>query len=436
MEFTRSGLRRNFRNTSWLISGRIFQTAVGLVVTIGMARVLGPDQFGLLNFVLAATYLVGVVANFGLEGYVRKELIEQSHDPGAILGTFLRLKLCIAVFLYAIMAVTALVLHANGWTLLLFLILGGTFVASSFMGFELWFDARAQSRFNAIPLMAATFTGGTIKLLMVYLAVDVVWFASAMLFETALLVLLRFLTFRIRPDCPGGWSWDPALAKRFVRKCWPLLLTALAANIYLKFDQVMLGIMVDSAAVGIYGAAVRLSTVWYFIPTALATSLFPAIIKSRMESADKYRCRVNQYFGLNAVIAYAIMLPMAGGGPFLVNWIYGTAYAQAGPILVIHILSLILVFLQAARQQYLLAEGRHHFILVSVTTGAVLNIILNLILIPPYAGMGAAAATVVAQVGSVLLINFLHKPQRHLGMIVLRGICAPWTLLTVGKPAA
>ena len=181
MKFTTSGLRRYFSNTSWLIGGRVFQTAVGLVVTIGMARILGPDQFGLLNLVLAVTYLIGVVVNFGMEGYVRKELIERPVDANEILGTYLILKLGIAVMLYIIMATTAMVLHRDTATLLLFLILGGTFVASSFMGFELWFDARIQSRLNAIPLIIGTFAGGTVKLMLVFLEADVIWFASAIL---------------------------------------------------------------------------------------------------------------------------------------------------------------------------------------------------------------------------------------------------------------
>ena len=135
-------------------------------------------------------------------------------------------------------------------------------------------------------------------------------------------------------------------------------------------------------------------------------------------------------------MAYIIMIPMVAFGPVLIKWIYGSAYLPARSILMIHVLSLILAFLQIGRHHYLLAEGKHRFILISVMTGAVLNIILNLVLIPVYGGNGAAIATVVAQLAGVVLINFFNKGTLGLGATLIRGIVAPWTLLAARKPVA
>ena len=65
-------------------------------------------------------------------------------------------------------------------------------------------------------------------------------------------------------------------AQILLKDSWALLLSSIAVVVYMKIDQIMLGQMVGDEAVGIYSAAVRVSEVWYFIPTTIVASVFPA----------------------------------------------------------------------------------------------------------------------------------------------------------------
>ncbi len=119
--------------------------------------------------------------------------------------------------------------------------------------------------------------------------------------------------------------------------------------LYMRIDQVMLGQMVDDKAVGIYSAAVRLAEIWNFIPMIIAASVFPALVRSRELGEGGHRQRIQQFYDLNAVLAYMISFPVALMAPLLIAGLYGNAYQGAEIILGIYIWSSIFVFLGVAR---------------------------------------------------------------------------------------
>jgi len=160
----------------------------------------------------------------------------------------------------------------------------------------------------------------------------------------------------------------------------------------------MLGDMAGEEALGIYSAAVRLSELWYFIPMAVAGSVFPAIIRSRESQSDQvYRQRMQAFYDVMAGIAYAIALPLALIASPLVVTLFGAEYAEAGSVLRVHVWAFLFVSLGVARSQWLVAENMVQVSMFTAILGAVVNVMLNYWLIPQYAGLGAAWATVIAQ---------------------------------------
>ena len=105
----------------------------------------------------------------------------------------------------------------------------------------------------------------------------------------------------------------------------------------MKIDQVMIQEMLGNEAVGQYAAATRLSEIWYFIPTVVVSSLFPAIVNARRQSEELYCDRLQKLFDLVAWIAIAIALPITFLSDMIVNMLYGEQYNQAASVLTIHI---------------------------------------------------------------------------------------------------
>jgi PST family polysaccharide transporter len=187
----------------------------------------------------------------------------------------------------------------------------------------------------------------------------------------------------------------------------------------------MLRQMTGTHAVGIYAAAVRLSELWYFIPVALASSLLPALLRSRERGAGFYRERLQQFFDLNAGLAYLLAGPLWLASGWIVRVAYGPAFAEAGPVLAVHIWACVFVFLGVARGQWLVNEGLTKFYLGATLAGAGANVLLNLMLIPRWGPLGAAWATLASYGLSAWLSSFGHPAVREVAGLQTRALLLP-----------
>jgi PST family polysaccharide transporter len=193
----------------------------------------------------------------------------------------------------------------------------------------------------------------------------------------------------------------------------------------MKIDQVMLGRMSGDRAVGLYAVVVKLSEGWLAVPAVLLPSLFPVLVQSRETSPEIYRKRLEKMFNAMSLLAWAIVLPMVFGAGWIVRTLYGTAYLDAVPVLRIHMWGTFFVFLGSAQSLWEVAENFTLFSFAKSAAGAVVNVALNLVLIPRYGPAGAAVATV----GSYSLAGFLLTGavprSRPLFFLQLRALFLP-----------
>jgi PST family polysaccharide transporter len=223
-------------------------------------------------------------------------------------------------------------------------------------------------------------------------------------------------------------------ARALLRESWPLLFASIAVLINMRIDQVMLGEMAgdqiaSDRAVGLYTAAVRLSEIWYFVPTVLAASAFPALIAVHGKDAAAEAWQWRRLYTLMLWLAIA-----AGAGTIVlagpvINLLFGADYAEAAPILIVHIWSGVAVCVGTVWSKWILLEGRLRLTLYVQLLSAVLNIGFNLWLIPQMGALGAAIATLLSSTLSVVVSVFMHRPSVVLGH--LAAALKPWRLAAV-----
>jgi PST family polysaccharide transporter len=191
---------------------------------------------------------------------------------------------------------------------------------------------------------------------------------------------------------------------------------------YMKIDQIMLSEMVSDQAVGVYAAAIRISELWYFIPTALVLSVFPSIIEVKKISEAAYYHRLQKLFDVMAGLALVIAVPMTLLSDVVIRLLYSAQYAGAGPILAIHIWAALFVFLGVAQSPWDISEGLTQLALLRTLLGAVINVAMNFVLLPLYAGLGAAISTVVAYAVSACLANALDARTRPILILQIKSL--------------
>jgi len=181
----------------------------------------------------------------------------------------------------------------------------------------------------------------------------------------------------------------------------------MASMIYMRIDQVMIKEMLDSGAVGNYAAAVQFSEVWYIVPMAVSSSLFPAIISSREMNKTLYRQKLQKLYDFMVWVALSIAILTTFLADPWIPVILGKQFEPAASVLKIHIWAAVFVFLGVSSSKWFLTENLTQLLFYRTLSGAVLNVFLNLLLIPRYGILGAAYSACAAQFCAAYLYDLL-----------------------------
>jgi O-antigen/teichoic acid export membrane protein len=412
-------------NSAWLMADKVVRLGVGLVVTVWLARHFGPEGFGLWNYAIAFAALFGAVAALGMDGVVVRELVKDGNDRGALLGTALALR--IGAGLSAAASAVALAAWSRPGDTLGALLVGmnaAVFVLQASHVLDFHFQARMNSRPVVIAVNAAFLVTSCGRLALLATDAPIEWFGLSLVIEAALAALLLWRAYRADGGTGTPWRFDRAVARHLLAESWPLMLSAMAVMVYMRLDQVMLAAMVDDAAVGQFSAALRIAEVWYFIPIAIMTAAFPAMMSKRAEGGAVYEAYVQALYDGMAWLGLVVAIVVTFAAPWAIARLYGEAYAQAAEILTVQIWAGVAVAMSFVHGKWLLAEGLQRYGLFYTVAGACVNVGLNLILIPKYGAVGAAWATLATQVG-LLPIQLVFPRARRNFLLMLRTPAAP-----------
>jgi PST family polysaccharide transporter len=423
---TRLQGRRAFQaalgNSGWLVADRIVRLGVGLFVGVWIARYLGPQQYGLWNFAIAFAALFGAFATLGLDNIVVRELVRRPDRKNAILGSAFALKvgggtLALALSLLAL----SLVRRGDPLTLLLVGITAAGFVfqAANVIGF--FFQANVQSKYAVYAANAAFLVTTAVKIALLVTAAPLVAFAWAGLAETVLAALFLATVFHRSRHRMRDWRFEGRVAGELVRECWPLMLAAVAILVSTRIDQIMIGQMLDDAAVGLYSAAVRISEVWYFVPVALATSVFPSLLEVRKQDERLYRERLQRLLDTLVLLSLAVAIAVTVAADPIVSVLFGSTYAGSAAVLKLHTWAGVFVALSVGAGGWFLAEGLQKHVLRRTMIGAAIAVALNLYLVPRFGILGAAWSIVAAQAFCVFS-NALTADTRVIFWMQMRAL--------------
>jgi len=151
-------------------------------------------------------------------------------------------------------------------------------------------------------------------------------------------------------------------------------------------------------------------------------SVTPALFEAKKLSTTLYYVRLTRLFRLMSGIALVIAVSMTFGADFVASLLYGDAYEGVGTVLAIHIWAALFVFLGVAQGPWNINEGLTKLALVRTVVGAVANIVLNLLLIPPYGSIGAAIATTVSYALAGVILNAFSDSTRKIFVLQLKSM--------------
>lgn len=381
---------------------RGLEMVTAIVAGILFARYLGTEGMGVITLAFSIAGILAIFMLFGTDTIAIRMYSTKRHDPQKVIGGVLILFAAGSVVCVMAGAVICWVMNL---TQLQSLIVAMAMITLGLNGIVAIFSQAIISYDNSrYDIPAIVFTrllhiaglvyclqnGGLVDVMFVYIG------------ATALLAI--FKGFIVHRKC---FPLRPRLNRVVIAELWSgswrVGLASIFGNLSARADVLLLKILTTTQVVGIYGAAYRIINGLSAGIVALAEALYPRVAK---ESANKRRTiELKLYIAIPLAVLLGSLVAATFFSHFIVDLLYGEAFHAAAAVLQLLFIMLGLDALLAFYGRYLVATHRESWLPKVQAIGAVVNISLNLVLIPVHGAWGAAMASVVSY--AVCLLFFV-----------------------------
>jgi len=403
------------RNTLFITLGSLALKAINFLYNVAVVRVLGDAGFGQYSTVTAFVGLFAIFAELGVSQYVMREMAQRPEKTNHLFWNLWALRLTLAII--GVIGITAgaalygftpeLVLGVFLYTL--------TFIYSAFLA-PMDSALVAAERMEYPTLIAVIGQIGSAVLGTIVLINGWGFLALIGVGLLAMIPQIVFAAWAIRRHklVSRPIVVTPKIWSQLIRAGLPFGMITLSLTIAFGIDTVILARFYPPEEVGWYNAAYRLSTSLLFLFTAFSTAIVPTLSKVFVTEPGT----VERWYYRSTKIILLISVPMAVGGMVvadpLIHLLYGEQYSPSVPVLRIIIWDVPLLMFAGFGGNITTiisqerAAARIYFI------GAVANVVLNLLLIPRFGILGAAAVTVVTDLVAAGQFHFLLRRKLNL----------------------
>lgn len=409
------------KNAAWIIACKIVQSVFSIVVTMLTARFLGPSGYGIINYAASIVAFVAPIMMLGLNSTLVQEFVQEPDKEGESLGTALLMSFS-SSFL-CILGVIAFTLIANPGEKTTTLVCGLYSLLLIFQALELtqyWFQAKLKSKYTSIVMLIAYVIVSVYKIVLLVTGSSIYFFAISqaldfMIIAFALLIIYKKI---------GGpkLSFSRACAKRMLQRSKHYILSNLMINLVVHTDKVMLKLMLSDEATGWYSAATACCLLTNFVFTAIIDSARPSVLENKKNNEAAFEKSVSRLYSVILYLALLQSVFVCIFAPLIVKILYGSEYAASVNALRLAVWYTPFAYIGSVRNIWILAEGKQKYLWLLNLSGAVVNVVLNFLLIPEWGVMGAALASLITQVFSNYLLNYLIPPLRRNNTLLVKGL--------------
>jgi O-antigen/teichoic acid export membrane protein len=421
-------VEKYFTNTAWLFLEKILRVTLGLFVGVWVVRYLGPEQFGLLSYIQSFAGIFIVIATLELEGGVFVRDLINSKKSEDLLWTVFIMRIASSFMILVLVAFALYFTTHNIEVKIMILIVVSTIIFHSVNVISLDFQRHVISKYTVYANVISIIISSVIKVSFILLDAPIIAFVWALLFDAFMLsvcLVYFYLKINLLFDI-SKLKFNKLFAISYFKNNWPLILSGIVVFMYMKLDLIMVKELLGNEKAGQYAAAVKLSEIWYLIPIVVASSYFPALINSEKINKSLYYSRIKNLYSLMVWAGLFLALITTFYSDQIIMLLYGSQYSEASDILVIHIWSGIFFSLGIVSGYWLIVENYIKIILYRDLLGLIINVALNLYLIPVYGALGAAYATLVAWSVSSFFFDILFSKTRFMFRLKLKSLMLVW----------
>lgn len=405
-------LKKNiFGNVSSMLSAKVTNVLCGIVVSILLARYLGAERQGIISYALSIYGMFSFFSVFGLPDIIVREFSQNKENSKETAKSAMALML-LGGGIAGILSIGIAIRLEVTKQVLLFVVLYAIENLSQFLRvFEQWLYSIAKTKPYSIAQIIIHLLFLGFKIIGIILKQDIIWFVLCTVFEVTFTNISLVLCYWIvKQPFDGEGRVNIERIKKLLRSCWPLIIVSAANTIYMRIDQIMVGKMLNEIDLGLYSIGVTLAEYWYFVPSIIYSSFLPSLAERKNEEISYYQ--LLQHFADGMIMtAYVAVIGFSIGGKLFIPMLYGAEYTNSSIVLSIYIWAGFFISLSYVDQITYILSDNTRIIMFTNIISAVLNIVLNALLIPVVGIYGAALATTLDHliVRIMIMIIFWRK---------------------------
>jgi O-antigen/teichoic acid export membrane protein len=392
----------------------ISQVLFPLITFPYLARTLGPENIGLINFSESFAKYFVLLAALGIPVYGVREIAKFANDPLKRSNLFIEIcsinLVCTVLFSFVfyscILIFPALQQHTTlfKWALLYFVL--------QVFNFEWFFSGLGEFKFIALR----SFFIRLLFILFVFIFIKTKWdYIKYMQMQVGLSFILGGINF-VRINKLINYKqlgFSKLNFKKHLQPLFYLFLTIFSISIYFSFDTILLGFLADNESVGYYSTALKLNRLVIAILSAISAAMFPSIMNYfQNNNLVKFNELIKDCFFLLLSLSLPIMVIFMGCAPEIIEILFGNNFNRAiiplqitTPLICIVSLSTIFGF------QVLSALGKDKQILYAALFGMTISIVLSLLLVPIFKEVGTAMSILITEL--VVCLAFIYYSFKY-----------------------
>jgi O-antigen/teichoic acid export membrane protein len=385
------------RNTAALFLMNAASALMTLVLMVVAARSLGVVGFGKYSFALGFTAFFSVLIPLGLDVILTREISRDRSRAASYLGSAVALCFASSVVALVIMASAVNILGYPADTKAAVYLLGIYTVLSALARpFKAVFQAYERMEYQAYVEFAAKVALTTAGVSVLAAGWGLTMFAAVFLLGgvidlAASVILCRKFFTAFKP------AFDTALWRSLVLESTPIFLAFLFSMVYYKADVFLLSLMKGDAVVGWYSAPYQLVSGLTIVSTSFLVAVFPVMARLHVSS----RKVLEDLYSRSLKYLLAVGLPLAVGttilAPTLISAFFGGQYANSVIALAVLIWAELFLFMNNATGTMLKCINKQRVHMLIILAAMVMNVGLNLALIPRFSYVGSAVAIVLTE---------------------------------------
>jgi O-antigen/teichoic acid export membrane protein len=393
-----SSTKNAVKNTVFLTSAEVITKFLAFMLTIYIARYLQEAGFGKYSFAIAFTSFFSVISDLGINNLTIREIARNKDFAGKYIGNFSIAKVLFSFIALILLYIIINLMNYPSDTKVAVYIFGIYVVVSSFGQFLI-------SVFRAYEKMEyETFVRVIEKISLVFLVICVIYFkrglieiAFSFLLSSSLSFIIAYIIIIKKFTIPQ-FKIDRKFLKDSIKEALPFGLTFLFGIIYFKIDTVMLSLMQGDAVVGWYNAAYNIiDGLTAVVATSIANACYPTMSKYYITSKNELKNIFIQSFLILLISGFIISCIVTVYSEQFIHLFYGDKYSNSALSLKILVWAFFVICISNISSTLLYATNKQRIVTIGTGLGALINITLNLILIPRYSLLGAAFATLITE---------------------------------------